>query len=95
MTYFNRKEKTHNTRPLPKEKNRGPQVHVASPHWLNRILILKFVGHVFVHSNVGVLIGVHSLFLYRGERKHVSKTYKISRMFDLHSTFYLVLFTFS
>jgi hypothetical protein len=48
MTYFNGKEKihcqqlpptlpkkknkTHVTGPLPKEKNPGPQVHVASPH---------------------------------------------------------------
>jgi hypothetical protein len=51
MTYFNRKEKTHITQPLSKEKNPGAQVHVASPHWLNSILILKFVGHVFIHSN--------------------------------------------
>jgi hypothetical protein len=33
----NKKEKTHITRPLPKEKNLRPQVHVASSHWLTKI----------------------------------------------------------
>jgi hypothetical protein len=60
-----RKENTHNAHlpsiekrklasPFQKKKILGLSVHSASPHWLSKILILKFVGHHFCsHSHAG------------------------------------------
>jgi hypothetical protein len=69
----NRKENTHNPpllkihilkkscSRLPKEKNHGVfRMHVATSHWLTKILILKFVGPHFCPILVPwVLIRVH------------------------------------
>jgi len=54
------KKKIHTT-PAPRfPKEKYPR-HLASPHWLSMILILKFVGHHFCHTLMArALISIHS-----------------------------------